>query len=93
MPVLVLQLGDGYNSLLDLPCDLSPGNGRSLDEQLHVLHGVISRTFRQSGLTSSTGDAAECGSFGMDVEEDSGISGCDGGAAGFGKGGVDGPEE
>lgn len=56
---VVLQLGDAYHSLLDLPCDLSPSNGRSLDEQLQLLHGVISRAFRQSGLSAYDSDMGD----------------------------------
>jgi len=91
---LALQLGDAYHSLLDLPCDLSPSNGRSLDEQLQLLHGVISRAFRQSGLSAydnDMGDEEMGGCFGVAAGEDSGVSGCNGGVCAGG--GFDDEEE
>lgn len=75
----MLQLGDAYHSLLELPYDLNPSNDMSLDDQLQLLHGVISRTFRQSGL------AAGCGA---DCEGEGGYSdgGCFAGYEGEGEG-------
>lgn len=84
------QLGEAYHSLLDLPCDLNPSNDRTLDEQLQLLHEVISRAFRQSGLAGSYEDEDDAhmqeggGAWGVGVGEDSGDSGCGGGVGGYG---------
>lgn len=78
-----LQLGDAYHSLLELPCDLQPVNDRTLDEQLVLLHDVISRAFKQSGFTTYgevEGDGGCAGGMG----EESGDSGCNGGVCGGG---------
>lgn len=83
-----LQLGDAYHSLLELPCDLQPVNDRTLDEQLLLLHGVISRAFRQSGFSGYGGLEAE-GGCGGDFGEESGDSGCNGGVCGDGGGSDD----
>jgi hypothetical protein len=92
LPLLLLlpQLGDAYHSLLDLPCDLNPSSDRTLDEQLQLLHGVISRALRQYGLTSyddCQGDGGDSGCFGGaggggGAGESSDVSGCHGGVCG-----------
>lgn len=86
----LLQLGDAYHSLLELPCDLNPSNDRSLDDQLQLLHGVISRTFRQSGLAAGCeadgegeGGYSDGGCFaGCEGGEGSDASGCARGVCG-----------
>lgn len=88
--LLLLQLGDAYHSLLNLPCDLNPSNDRSLDDQLQLLHGVISRAFRQSGFAAYGDIECDAAGYGgcFDVAEgegeDSGVSGCAGGVCGGG---------
>lgn len=47
LQLLYMQLGDAYRSLLELPANLHPSNGRTLDDQIGLLHGIMSRTFRQ----------------------------------------------
>jgi hypothetical protein len=84
----LLQLGDAYHSLLDLPCDLCPSNGRSLDEQLQLLHGVISRAFR--ARCPCAYDDWDVGGA-MGGGGDSGVSGC--GCCGAGDDEAMGPEE
>jgi hypothetical protein len=81
--LLLHQLGGAYHSLLGLPCDLSPSNDRTLDEQLQLLHGVISRALRQYGLTSydaCQGDGGDSGCFGGGGGDGEGsdVSGCHG---------------
>jgi hypothetical protein len=83
---LGMQLGEAYHSLLDLPADLTPRSDRSLDGQLQMLHGVISRAFRQHGFCASDDDqidaAGYAGCFVEGGREDSGVSECNGGVCG-----------
>lgn len=65
-----MQLGDIYRPVLELPCDLNPCSGRSLDEQVLLLHDIITMTFRQYCGTDEEVDMG-C----ADGHENSGCSG------------------
>lgn len=75
-----MQLGDAYHSLLELPADLHPTNGRSLDDQIALLHGILVRTFRQFCCTDEDievdDDDSGFGGVGGDKDDV-----CDGGYA------------
>lgn len=74
--VSCLQLGDAYRSLLALPADLHPSNGRNLDDQITLLHGIMCRTFRQY-----------CSTEDDEMFDGAGDSGCSGLGGGPGDGG------
>jgi hypothetical protein len=60
-----LQLGESYRPLLDLPGDLAPGDTRTLDQQLQLLHAVMCRSFRQHGCAGgASSDGADNGAAG-----------------------------
>ncbi|WIA40444.1 hypothetical protein OEZ86_013801 [Tetradesmus obliquus] len=55
---LAIKLGKEYQSVLELPADLNPCNGRSLDEQVGLLHDIVATTFRHFCLPQDDDEAA-----------------------------------
>jgi hypothetical protein len=74
--ISTLQLGKDYQSVLELPADLNPCNGRSLDEQVGLLHDIIAATFRRYCVPQDGDDA------GYQYETHAEDSGCSGPAPG-----------
>eukprot|EP00775_Hariotina_reticulata_P012142 gene12142-12280_t len=76
------KLGSTYPSLLELPCDLSPTNDRTLDEQVQLLHSIISNTFKQHCSDVEEVSAGNAGGCFMAGDEDSGADDQGGGVHG-----------